>query len=556
MHYFQDTKHMLDLIKKSKNHCSYDEVNEKYIEGSIELGRNKYQGVVATPDDIIQFMIELSIKNIDKNINEIRWYDPCSGSGKFPYGILKLAINSLEIVSEADLPEIFFSEISEDGYLATLINIKNILTDSNLCIEKYIKLGRLKGFLGDALEVNTSKTALLSSNNILADVVIGNPPYVRSNFIDKEYKLKLKRLYPEVFNSNEDLYAYFFSNANNILEKDGIVCFISPQSFMRKKSSESFRGFLSKNLHPLSVIDLDENKIFENVSIHSVIICMGKKINNQYIDYYHALDGVDLKNVVNNSMSYKKINRSSISIDGWFFSDVDISYSRTKFLKDFGFKIRSGIRPSIKGAYVYNIGELENLKNEIKRNAVDAKGIKKWCTQQNSKELLFLIEDNSKEHSEAEILLEKYKKKLIGNGTKNNWMSLRSCSYYDEMTKDKIVYPDISKELKFSLDKSKSFVLDGAFFIDTDDLVLLGILNSQLALDYFKARCTSLGNVENKGRLRLKKYFIEQFPLPQSFYSDQMKRSNIIKLVREITECGESIDRLAALNNQVNEFYI
>lgn len=556
MHSFQDIEHMLDIIKKSTHSYSYYEINKKYIEGSFELDRNKHQGVVATPDEIVKFMIELSIKNIGKDINKIRWYDPCSGSGKFPYEILKLAINSLEITSEVDLPQIYFSEISEDGYSATLINIKNILTDSNLSIEKYIKLGRLKGFLGDALEVNTSKKTLISNKNISADVVIGNPPYVRSNLIEKTYKSKLKYLYPEVFNSNEDLYVYFYSNANNIVEKDGLVCFISPQSFMRKKSSELFRSFLSQNLHPLYVIDLDENKIFERVSVHSAIICMSKKSNNQYIKYYHALNDIDVKKIINKSVCYKDINKNTIGKNGWFFSNTDISHYKTRSLTDFGFRVRSGIRPSIKSAYVYDVGELKSIKKEIKRNAIDAKGIKKWCTQKNSKELLFLIDSNSEEHVTAEFLLEKHRKKLIGNAKKINWMSLRSCSYYDEMTKDKIVYPDISKELRFSLDKSKSYVLDGAFFIDTNDLVLLGILNSEFALNYFKARCTSLGNVENKGRLRLKKYFIEDFPLPKSLYSDEVKRNSVIELVREITECGESVERLTALNNQVNEFYI
>ena len=556
MFFCQDNNLVPDQMTKISNLRSYQDINAQYIQNSIESGRNQSEGVVATPDEIILFMINLSIKKVGKDVNQIRWYDPCSGSGKFPYQILKLAINDYSINVEEKLPEIYFSELSKDGYFATFENIKNLLSESDLCIDKYIATGRLKGFLGDALEINANNLTLLSENNITADVIIGNPPYVRSTRIDRDYKLKLKKLYPEVYNCGEDLYSYFFANATNIVDKDGLICFISPQSFMKKKSSEPLRTYLSKNLYPLCIIDLDENKIFDKVSIQSAITCLSKNAGGEHIDYYHAFNKNDVNKVVNGKIVYSKVERNILSTKGWFFSNIRRVSAKTKLLKDFGFRIRSGVRPAIKSAYVYNIGDIDTLTPELRRKTIDAKGITKWCTKNNTKELLFLTEYNTESHPKAENLLEQYKGQLNKKPNKNSWMSLRPCSYYGEMDKHKIIYPDISKELKFSLDTSGSYVLDGAFFIDSDDLVLLGILNSDFALDYFKVKCTSLGNVQNKGRLRLKKYFIEDFPLPENFFTDETKRLNISNIVREIINSGESNERLTALNNCVDEFYI
>lgn len=551
---------VIEVIKSLENtSCSYDEINEKYIDNSLKSGRSQSQGVVETPDEIVRFMIKLAIEKHSKRIDKIRWYDPCSGSGKFPFQILKIAIKELNILSEEELPEIYFSELSEDGYLATLENIRNLLDSCGLCIERYLATGRLRGVFGDALEINAQSCSLLSQLNISADVVIGNPPYVRSTRLEKSYKAKLKSLYPEVYNGNEDLYSYFFANASNIVNENGLVCFISPQSFMKKKSSEALRRFLQNNLHPISIIDLDENRIFENVSLHTVITCMSKKYIDQDIDYYHAFNLDDVNHVIKGTVSYDKVKHTALSAKGWSFTDINLNTNETRPLKDFGFQVRSGIRPAIKSAYIYDTGELYTLPSEIIRKTIDAKGIKKWCTKNNSKELLFLTEDNVEKHVLARNYLEHFKERLKDNQNKtarNSWMSLRSCAYYDEMNKMKIIYPDISKELKFSLDKSESYVLDGAFFIDTDDLTLLGILNSEFALNYFKAKCTSIGNVQNKGRLRIKKYFMEDFPLPSNFLTDAVKRKNISKVVSEIIESGESEDRLIALNKYVEEFYI
>lgn len=556
---YQYAESTLSEMADDTSHSSYNDINEQYVKNSIEAGRNQSQGVVATPDEIVRFMIKLAIEKHGKRIDKIRWYDPCSGSGKFPYQILKMAIEELNIPSEEELPEIYFSELSEDGYFATFENLRNLLDSCGLCIERYLATGRLKGFLGDALEINAQSCSLLSQHNISADVVIGNPPYVRSTRIVKSYKAKLKSLYPEVYNGSEDLYSYFFANASNVVNENGLVCFISPQSFMKKKSSEALRGFLQNNLHPISIIDLDENRIFENVSLHTVITCMSKIPIDQDIDYYHAFNIDDVNRVIKGTVSYDKVKHTALSVKGWSFTDINVNANETRTLKDFGFKVRSGVRPAIKSAYVYDIGELYTLPIEIIRKTIDAKGIKKWCTKNNSKELLYLTEDNVDKHTLAISYLEQYKDRLTDNQNKtirNSWMSLRSCAYYDEMDKEKIIYPDISKELKFSLDKSESYVLDGAFFIDTDDLTLLGILNSEFALNYFKAKCTSLGNVQNKGRLRVKKYFMEDFPLPNNFLTDVVKRNNISCVVSEIIENGESEDKLIALNKYVEEFYI
>ena len=59
---------------------------------------------------------------------------------------------------------------------------------------------------------------------------------------------------------------------------------------------------------------------------------------------------------------------------------------------------------------------------------------------------------------------------------------LRSCTYYEEFEKPKIVYPDIAQELKFSWDESVKILGNTAYIIPTNEIWLLGLLNSMTTL--------------------------------------------------------------------------
>ena len=60
------------------------------------------------------------------------------------------------------------------------------------------------------------------------------------------------------------------------------------------------------------------------------------------------------------------------------------------------------------------------------------------------------------------------------------WWELRACDYYDAFEKPKIMFPDIAKELRFSLDRTKIYGNNTMYFIPIDDLYLLGLLNSSI----------------------------------------------------------------------------
>lgn len=123
----------------------------------------------------------------------------------------------------------------------------------------------------------------------------------------------------------------------------------------------------------------------------------------------------------------------------------------------------------------------------------------------------------------------------------HHWWELRACDYYSAFEKPRIVFPDIAKEPRFTYDDSDRYVNNTTYFISTDDVYLLGVLNSPTVWEYCQARLTVLGDADEGGRLRFFRQFVERIPIPDAPASE---RTAIADLVQRCLDargvgCGE-----------------
>ncbi len=143
------------------------------------------------------------------------------------------------------------------------------------------------------------------------------------------------------------------------------------------------------------------------------------------------------------------------------------------------------------------------------------------------------------------------KERLMKRGDQGEeWYNLRWCDYYDIFTQPKILYQEIATEQRFVLDTSGLFTNNKVMIIPTDDLFLLGILNSSLAWEFLKAVCSQLqGNT-----ISLQTPSISRLPIP---VADENEREKIILLVQRCLEASkdarESIQQ--ELNIEVARLY-
>ena len=106
------------------------------------------------------------------------------------------------------------------------------------------------------------------------DVVIGNPPYVRMEYL-KAFKPYLEKAYT-VAADRTDLYAYFFEKGVRLLKDGGRLGYISSSTFFRTGSGENLRTFLSDGVGVESVVDFGDLQLFEGVTTYPAILTLKK----------------------------------------------------------------------------------------------------------------------------------------------------------------------------------------------------------------------------------------------------------------------------------------
>ncbi|MBO6918923.1 MAG: N-6 DNA methylase [Rhizobiaceae bacterium] len=104
------------------------------------------------------------------------------------------------------------------------------------------------------------------------DVVLGNPPYVRMEFL-KQIKPYLETRY-EVVSDRADLYAYFFERGLKLLKPGGRLGYISSSTFFKTGSGQPLRNFLRKNASIERIIDFGDIQIFDGVTTYPAILTM------------------------------------------------------------------------------------------------------------------------------------------------------------------------------------------------------------------------------------------------------------------------------------------
>lgn len=174
------------------------------------------------------------------------------------------------------------------------------------------------------------------------DVVIANPPY---GVVYDEY---LKQLYENLFISsrrNNDIYIAFYEQGSSLLREDGVLTYISPNTFLNGDYFKTWRKYLTKKTIIKEVLDFKNMHIFADPTVFvSVMLCIKKyNINFPYIftlrtardslhkfktDFVEIKDASEKKLKADNPIFQKASGQNDVDlIDNLFFvKDVGFNY--------------------------------------------------------------------------------------------------------------------------------------------------------------------------------------------------------------------------------------
>jgi len=405
------------------------------------------------------------------------------------------------------------------------------------------------------------------------DAVIGNPPYVRQESLGSAFKDYVKKHY-EVFTGTADLYVYFFEKAHSLLRKEGYFGMICSNKFMRSKYGVNLRKFLSIKTKIVQIIDFGELPVFQNAATFpAIFITQNSDVKNQNF-IYAPIKTLQFESLDEEIKGCKAIlDSDSIRLDVWTLTTgiekgliEKISKAGQPLGNYLHTKILRGIITGLTDAFVIDIPTFEKIISEdpssieVIKPFLIGDEIRKYhhpvvhfrviliprgWTNQNSQGVQNKWQWFKGKYPAIARHLEKFSQAAEARWDKGDyWWELRACDYYDEFLEPKIIFPDIAKESRMLYDKDGFYLGNTAYFIKTEDLYLLGILNSKLIFNYYKRIASVIGDPDKGGRLRWFTQDVVKLPIRTINFSDPVDKARHDRMVSLVTQMLDLNKRL------------
>lgn len=151
------------------------------------------------------------------------------------------------------------------------------------------------------------------------EIIVGNPPYVCARNLDDSVKENLRNW--SVCNSgNPDLYIPFFQIGYEYLSEDGILGFITMNTFFKSLNGRALRRYFEENNTAVKIIDFGTLQIFKSKSTYTCI-CFLEKREQDYVEYYKSIE----KELPRNINQYSRINYGNLDAKkGWNLNNNQI----------------------------------------------------------------------------------------------------------------------------------------------------------------------------------------------------------------------------------------
>jgi predicted helicase len=257
-------------------------VYERFFQG-FSKDQADTHGIVYTPQPIVDFMVasvdEVLQQEFGLSLSSegVQILDPATGTGNFIVNILR-RINRRDLRRKYHT-ELFANEIMLLPYYIASLNIEHAYYDltgeyepfEGICFTDTLDLADAQQ-LSLFAEENTERVQRQKDAEIT--VVIGNPPYnvgqmsENENNKNRRYKV-VDRHIREAYaagsratlkNQLYDAYVKFFRWATDRLQgRDGIVCFVSNNSFVDQLAFDGMRKHLLQDFNHIYHLDLHGN---------------------------------------------------------------------------------------------------------------------------------------------------------------------------------------------------------------------------------------------------------------------------------------------------------
>ena len=612
-----------------ENYLGYRlEKSRKGLSVSKDAKKRKEHGIYYTPDFIVDYIVQNTLKPVlDKctsieQLKKIKVLDPACGSGSFLIKALEIIHdkyikfgNSGGTWTKLDilLNNIYGVDLDPQAVEIARLNLLINALDTRMKLPSLadnIKNGNslisgtdeeLKKYFGknfrDKKPFNWKEEFLEVFKQGGFDVIIGNPPYIRVQTLDKEDVRYFNNCYKSAV-SNYDIYLLFIEKGYELLNRNGYFGMILPSKFLQADYGKGIRDLLTQNRAVSKIVDFGDYQIFEDATTYTNILFL-HKIHNEKVEYLNANKYFSVYHdfiIDEQKIEKTKIDYGNLGKEYWVFSNSDEQSllkkikSNNQILNDITIKIFQGLITGsdkafllrrVNGKYLSEAtGKEYQFEDEILHPLLKgSKHIRKYFIAASDKYILFpykhvdgkailLTQEELKGKyptiwnylNENKVLLENREN---GKWKTEKWYSFSRNQNMNEMNTAKILTPSISNENAFTIDHRGEFYFvgsggggGGGYGILLRDsnispYLVISLLNSRLLNFYLK----HISSQFQGGYFAYSKQYIKNLPIiiptNRDIFVNYSKK--MINLHKDLDKAAKNSEKWKQLRSEIEK---
>lgn len=545
-----------------------------------EVATEKSTGATYTPPVLAEFVADRMMVAANlAGMGPIRLLDPAVGDGELLVSLLGKMKGRREV-------DVFGFDTDPAALAAAQRRITELCPDARVCLKQMDFLD----YALDHAESESSQPLFGDTPCQRFDLIISNPPYVRTQILGSEDARRLARKFGLA--GRVDLYHAFLAAIARLLRPDGTAGIIVSNRFMTTKGGASVRSLLREKMALRHIWDLGDTKLFEAAVLPAVIIANGKGRAGtpRFSSIYEteqdgsaratnpiealAQDGIiRLSDGRRFRVQHGELAKSDQHDGVWRIATTSgeawLGSVRAKTWRQFGDigKIRVGVKTCADKVFIRRDwsalppSEMPELLRPLTTHHCARRY--KASTPAMPRHILYPHEvvngvrraTGLQAYPKSRIYLEGHRKALeersyvIAAG--RNWYEIWVPQDPASWSRPKLVFRDISERPTFWIDLDGTVVNGDCYWLvadsNSDELLWLaaGVANSSFAEAFYDRK---FNNKLYAGRRRFITQYVEQFPIPD--LDDQISK-DIVGLVKLAYDAAGT-ERAGTLEMEIN----
>ena len=490
-------------------------------------------GDVFTAPEVVRFMLDEVGYTSESNLKDVSILEPSCGEGEFV----------IEIAKRLLLSAVSFDFDAEAAFRRN-VHAYDIDADKvEVCRTKLRKLGY------KAVE-NIQVADFLKATPEKADIVVGNPPYIRYENIPEDILEHCKQKFA-TFHYRSDLYVPFFEKSLSLLKEGGRHCFICSNRWLKNEYGKKLRAYIAYSYQLQLIINMEGANAFqEEVLAYPAITLIAAKEPKGTFQYAELDDVTKLGTLA----TVHKPMPSGADWTETFLTGT--SYSALYPIEEQGFKIGIGVATGADAIFISDKLP-DEVENELIIPAINGRDLRGDQLDWQKKYLLNPYNTDGTlidldRYPRAKQYLETHRERLsarhIAKRAPSRWYRTIDRIMPVLQTEPKILLPDMSGNTFVFVDEGKYYPLHNIYYITGRPIKELKVLAALLMSDFVRSQLASVTNKMNGGFARWQSQHLRKLRLPDI---QSMSENDLQSLLdgysrRDIHSINSAVEKILA----------